>query len=413
MVSNTTNYVLKLSRVIDKKNGNATALFLNVSNKKAMEYIATSTLDQVRDDISTYCPQKWYEVVGLYFDALNQIMSNSFPDYFRCYEKFIVALNRIANAEDIWILPVLRQSANTIYKMATMCSSNDEQLKESLEVVSRTVNGTFKICLNDRNSENMIRSKKGGSYFFAGMMLRIYFRLKAFSLANGIVKTINAVSHVLPAFSTVPLADRVVYNYYRGVLEFMAQKYSSADTTLQSCLNEIPKNSKKARETVLLYLIPSRQLAGSEVPSPFLWEEYPALCEIYKPIFDALKQGDLGLYGKLLSQNQAFLVKRHLYFALVKLTQPCTLRLICRTWIALGKGNRLKIDDLVVAFELRQYFADMTSATPEARLDAVELQVAQLISDGKMKGYISHSMRTIVLSNRDPFPTLVKQVEGK
>lgn len=398
------SYYEKLGGLIEQRDGKKVANLLNVANSLAIDYFKGNS--NYQNDAARYLPKEWKEIGVSFGTCLKSMLKSDYEGFFRAYEKFITALNRTANSEGLWIIPVLKKSAVTITKMTAVCSDNSAKLKEYLELASRCINGTFKICLNDRQSDDMTSTKKIAAYFFAGMMLRVYFRLKAYSLAKGITKAISAVGHTIPPLESSPIADQVVYTYYSGVLDFMSQAYSPAEKKLSNCLSLIPLSAKKSRETVLLYLIPAKQLANI-VPSPELWSEFPALEKVYKPLLDALKLGKLGVYHKLLEEHQNFLVTRHLYFAFTRLSQACSLHLIFKTWLALGKGNRLKVEDLAAAYHLESYFDDVFE-TPEEQANAVELQVAEMISDGKMRGYISHSMRTVVLSNRNPFPTLVK-----
>lgn len=399
------SYYEKLGGLIRQQDGKKVANLLNVASTQAIDYFKGNS--NYQNDAARYLPKEWKEIGVFFGTCLKSMLKSDYDGFFRAYEKVITSLNRTATNEGIWIIPVLKKSAVTITKMTAVCSDNSTKLKEYLELASRCINGTFKICLNDRQSDNITTTKKIAAYFFAGMMLRVYFRLKAYSLAKGITKAINAVGHTIPPLESSPIADQVVYNYYSGVLDFMSQSYSTAETKLSKCISLIPLSAKKSRETVLLYLIPANQLVNTKLPSQELWDEFPELETLYKPFFDALKLGQLGLYAQLLTEHQNFLVNRHLYFAFTKLSQACSLHLIFRTWLALGKGNRLKVDDLAAAYNLEGFFGDIFN-TAEEQANAVELQVAEMISTARMRGYISHSMRTVVLSNRNPFPTLVK-----
>ena len=48
-------------------------------------------------------------------------------------------------------------------------------------------------------------------------------------------------------------------------------------------------------------------------------------------------------------------------------------------------------------------------------MDEIECIVANLIFQGKVKGYISHQKRVVVVSKADPFPTsaVIKKLSSK
>ncbi len=65
-----------------------------------------------------------------------------------------------------------------------------------------------------------------------------------------------------------------------------------------------------------------------------------------------------------------------------------------------GKGQNVPLNKVIAAVQWQGVSIDM---------DEVECIVANLIFDGNIKGYLSHQVSCLVLSARDPFPSIKKE----
>ena len=80
-------------------------------------------------------------------------------------------------------------------------------------------------------------------------------------------------------------------------------------------------------------------------------------------------------------------------------------KLISLTYLALLKQIVEILNDGSFHIKLEPFLHCLKAAGEEiADLDEAGNIVAGLIADGKVKGYISQSHQTIVLSKKDPFP---------
>jgi hypothetical protein len=147
-----------------------------------------------------------------------------------------------------------------------------------------------------------------------------------------------------------------------------------------------------------------------------MWEMYPRLDSAYREIAVATKTGNVRAFDLALEQRRKLFVHRYLYLAIENIRSVCMYNLIHKTWVILGRATRLSVSDLSRAFASAGgwtdddlYLEGESSHHDHKQLDEIHLNrvegiVANFISSGQIKGYISHERRMVVLSNKEPFP---------
>jgi len=113
-----------------------------------------------------------------------------------------------------------------------------------LEETARLVNRAFTTCMTDRypphnasqkvvetrSSDAEFRaplesSRKWGTFFFAGMLTKTYFRLNKPSLHANVQRAVNISD--LPPLSDFPRSHIVTWKYYCGVFAFIREDYET------------------------------------------------------------------------------------------------------------------------------------------------------------------------------------------
>ena len=118
----------------------------------------------------------------------------------------------------------------------------------------------------------------------------------------------------------------------------------------------------------------------------------------FKPIIEGIRRGDLRTFNAGLDLHQDLFIRRGTYLLLEKCKTVCYRNLFKRVYLV-GKNERKE------KIPLRDMAKALQWLGKEMDMDEVECVLANLIFCGKVRGYISHEKRVLVLSKKDPFPT--------
>lgn len=108
----------------------------------------------------------------------------------------------------------------------------------------------------------------------------------------------------------------------------------------------------------------------------------------------ATVRGDIGAFDELMQQHQATFVKLGVYLVLEQ-TKMIAYRNLFRKIFLLTNSTRLNLQAFVIALQWMGQDTD---------IDEVECLLTNLIYQNKIKGYISHEKRFMIVSKTDPFP---------
>lgn len=192
-----------------------------------------------------------------------------------------------------------------------------------------------------------------------------------------------------------PASDVVTYKYYFGRLKMFEDKYEEARDSLHFALKYTPKTKScfKNRQRILASLVPVELCLGV-LPRDIIATTY-GLTELVQ-IGQAVRRGDVRTFEAILERYQKSFIRIGIYLVL---EQAKTLLYRC-----LFKGIYRALDNTrvnLVSIEAALQWLGQEDVS----LDEIECLVANLIFQGKIKGYLSHQKRFLVLSKTDPFPT--------
>ena len=120
---------------------------------------------------------------------------------------------------------------------------------------------------------------------------------------------------------------------------------------------------------------------------------YYGLNELLR-IGNAVKQGDLRTFEAVLAGSQRSLIRVGVYLVLEQ-SKIIAYRCLAKKLCAITASTRLNL----ASFECA-----MRWMGEEVDLDEIECILANLIFQGKVKGYLSHQKRFLVVSKAEPFP---------
>jgi hypothetical protein len=110
---------------------------------------------------------------------------------------------------------------------------------------------------------------------------------------------------------------------------------------------------------------------------------------------DAIRRGDLRTFDEVMQRNQRSFIRLGVFLVLEQAKAIAYRQLFKRIYAITGT-TRLNL----AAFE-----AAMKWLGEEADLDEIECILANQIFQGKVKGYLSHQKRFLIVSKADPFPS--------
>ncbi|EPY52568.1 COP9 signalosome complex subunit 12 [Schizosaccharomyces cryophilus OY26] len=295
-------------------------------------------------------------------------------------------------SSDLRFLAIHAQNTMSIRnQQMQLISSDPEQENAHLELATRLLNRAFTICINDRAP--LAISRKWGAYYIMGLLFKLYLRLDCVHLTNNVLRAMKVVE--LPDISLFPKSHIVIFRYYLGIVAFLNQSYKNASSELETAFSLCHKHYNRNLELILSYWIPTRILVYHQLPSPKFLFKYPYLKDIYVPLCHAIKKGNLGAFGQCLKKNESLLAKTKTYLTLEGTRELCLRNLFRKTWIILDKSTRLPTSVFQTALKV---------AGSDFDLLHVEAILANMVSKGYVRGYISRDRMTVVLSAKDPFP---------
>ena len=109
---------------------------------------------------------------------------------------------------------------------------------------------------------------------------------------------------------------------------------------------------------------------------------------------EATIRGDIGTFDRLLQQHQGSFVRLGVYLVLEQVKMIAYRNLFMRIF-KLQNSTRLSLQTFVNALVWMGQDTD---------LDEVECVLTNLIYQNRIKGYISHEKRFLIVSKTDPFP---------
>uniref|UniRef100_A0A060T0S2 ARAD1C15224p n=1 Tax=Blastobotrys adeninivorans TaxID=409370 RepID=A0A060T0S2_BLAAD len=405
------NFASQLNQAVTRQDGTAAAKLLSITHADLSEFAHSTNAAMVTQTLGTKIKDpQWAEIaVAHWLVAVQVVIKQDLKEAYAAQNALLMSTNRAAEKTDNWILPVLYTVAKELRHLSILADKSAQNTSDKLEEATRTINRAFTLCLNDRNPV-MDTSKKWGTYYFVGELFKIYFRLDKRPLAKSALKVLQSMTKDLPPLEEYPKSHQVTYLYYWGVLMFIDEDYLVAEEKLERALQLCHKKAHKNQEQILLYLLPIKVLKGFAV-SKQVWKKFPRLAALYKDILCAHKQGHFKRFDDAVEERRTVLVKKYVYLTMERLKLRTAYNLIKWTHDQ-SKTTRLSVALLRDLFNLSGFWTAQDSDDhkdknhqQEDRMDEIEGIIATLISSGKIKGYISHERRTVVLSNKDPFPS--------
>jgi hypothetical protein len=249
----------------------------------------------------------------------------------------------------------------------------------------------FTAVARDRTPITTYGSKKIALLAVVNNLFKIYFKVNTLPLCSKLINIVEGPSGVMSHLKMFPLSDVVSYKFYIGRLKMFEDHYEEARDALRFALRYTPLRCFKNRQRILTSLIPVEMCLGI-LPSEKNTTTY-GLYQ-YGELARAVSLGNIKLFEDIMQENQRSLIRLGVYLVLEQVKIIAYRNLFKRVHL-LTYNTRLRLPIFLNIFQALGENMD---------IDEIECIIANLIHQGKIKGYISHEKSTLIIAKSDPFP---------
>lgn len=338
----------------------------------------------------------WDKVVTQHLRCVYCMNNYEFLEAYKEQAALVQAFTKILQSikEENWALPIMYTICLDLRLFALQA---DIQLSkkgkgkpgETLEKSAELLMGCFRVCAND-NRSTWKDSKRKGMLNLVNQLFKIYFKINKLHLCKPLIRAIES-SALKDQFS---ISQLVTYRYYVGRKAMIDSDFKNAEEFLTFAFLRCDKESMANKRLILINLIPVKMLLG-HMPSKALLQKYDLTQ--FSEVVNAVTEGNLLRLNEALAANEDFFIKNGIYLVLERL-KIITYRNLFKKVYLLLKTHQIPIDAFLVAVKLMKI--------EDVDLDEVQCIVANLIYEGKIKGYISFQHQKLVVSKQNAFPPL-------
>jgi hypothetical protein len=158
---------------------------------------------------------------------------------------------------------------------------------------------------------------------------------------------------------------------------------------------------KKNKASILIHLCISKMQFGY---TPSLQIIYKYKLTAFHDLLTAIKQGQLYAFDQYIKTiHHKYFLSKGLLLHVETLYLLTVRNLFRQVWLLMNKENKISMEIFTCAFQWSN------NGEPCDQLQCVTL-LATLISQNRIKAYISYKHMTVVLSKEDPFPKLQQNI---
>ncbi|XP_044731020.1 PCI domain-containing protein 2 [Chrysoperla carnea] len=335
------------------------------------------------------------ELVASHLKCIYALNNKDYLDAYQHQSTVCVTLTKILQSqkEENWMLPLMYTVCLDLRLLAEKAEKErqDRLSKpgEILEKAAECLMGCFRVCAADNRSSEE-DTKRLGMLTIVNQLFKVYFKINKLHLCKPLIRAIDS-SIFKDSFA---ISQQITYRYFVGCKSMFDSNYKAADEFLTYAFENCHKNSRKNKRLILIYLVPVKMLLGY-MPSKSVLEKYDVLQ--FWELVEGVKRGDLRQLDQVQEKHESFFIKCGIYLIVEKLKIIAYRNLFKKVYQILNT-HQIPVEALQCALE----FVGQT----DVDLDETECIVSNLIFEGKIKGYISHQHRKVVVSKQNPFPPL-------
>ncbi|XP_043481957.1 PCI domain-containing protein 2 [Leptopilina heterotoma] len=295
--------------------------------------------------------------------------------------------------EENWMLPVMNMMCLELRLLAVRAENSklnkSQKPGEVLEKCAECLMGCFRVCAADNRSSEE-DTKRWGMLALVNQLLKVYFKINKLHLCKPLIRAIESSAYK----DHFALAQQITYKFFVGRTAMFDSDYKTADEYLTYAFEHCHKQSIKNKRLILTYLVPVKMLLG-HMPKKFVLEKYNLLQ--FWELMEAVKKGNLRSLEEVMNKHESFFIEAGIYLIVEKLKIIAYRNLFKKVYLVLNT-HQIPIQSLLTALEMY--------GVENIDMDETECLVANLINEKKIKGYISHQHKKLVISKQNPFPQL-------
>ncbi|KAH8364430.1 hypothetical protein KR084_006958 [Drosophila pseudotakahashii] len=335
------------------------------------------------------------EVVSAHLKVLYHLAQEP-PGYMEAYTQQAAACGAVVRLlqqlkDENWCLPLMYRVCLDLRYLAQACEKHCRGFTPGhvLEKAADCMMACFRVCAADgRASEE--DTKRLGMMNLVNQLFKIYFRINKLHLCKPLIRAIdNCVFK-----DTFPLPEQITYKYFVGRRAMFDSNYQAAVQDLSYAFSNCPDRFASNKRLILIYLVPVKMLLGY-LPSKSLLQRYDLL--LFHDLALALKAGNVNRFDEIVRDQELVLIRSGIYLLVEKL-KFLVYRNLFKKVFAIRQTHQLDMGDFLSALQ----FVGLNDVS----LDETHCIVANLIYEGKIKGYISHAHNKLVVSKQNPFPSV-------
>ncbi|KAL4706464.1 hypothetical protein ACJJTC_003036 [Scirpophaga incertulas] len=331
------------------------------------------------------------EIIIAHLLCVKALHAHQYEDAFEHQSTCVSCVVRLLQGQqgENWNLPLLYAVSLDLRLVAQKAESSHPSSGKILEKAAESLLAGFRVCVGDNRSVEPY-SKKIGMLTIVNQLLKVYFRINKIHLCKPLIRAIDSTNLREP----FPLAQRITYRYFVGRKAMFDSDYQSADDYLTFAFQNCHAMSFKNKKQILTYLVPVKMLLGY-MPAKHVVYKYDL--PLFWDLACAVKNGNLRGIDQVMEEHESFFIKAGIYLIVEKLKILAYRNLFRRVYLA-ENSHQIDIASFQAALQIMGH----------GDVDAAETQciVANLIYDGKVKGYISHQHQKVVVSKQNAFPPL-------
>lgn len=312
----------------------------------------------------------------------------------QCAMVTAVARFMTSSKEENWMLPLMNTAClelrlQSISADAESAKSGTTKPGELLEKTADSLMACFRVCAADtRAGDN--DTKRWGLLYLVNQFFKIYFKINKLNLCKPMIRAIESLAFK----DQYPLSQLITYKYYTGRKAMFDSDFKGSDTALTFAFQRCHQRSHKNKRRILIYLLPVKMLIGY-IPKQSLLIKYNL--KEFVDVVTAVRNGDIRLLNNTFLRYERFFIGAGIYLILEKLKSVAYRNLFKKIYVI---KNNHQLDIAVFLQSLKWLQMEDVDA------DETECLLANMIYEGKIKGYISHAHKKVVVSKKDPFPPL-------
>ena len=167
-----------------------------------------------------------------------------------------------------------------------------------------------------------------------------------------------------------------------------------AEEYLRYSFEHCHRESQSNKRLILIYLIPVKMLLG-QMPKQSLLTKYDL--GQFAGVMEAVKEGNVFNLTKALEEHEKTFIKWGIFLILEKL-KIITYRTLFKKVTLLMKSHQISVEAYTTALKMMK--------VDDIDNDETACILANLIYQGRIKGYLSHQHNKLVVSKQNAFPPL-------